>query len=117
MNATDVEEVISPLKDLMKTKGPDAIGDDHGGRRGKPVKSRLGTRTDVMKKTARSPYRSSNPKKRQDLSYDESPKKRVYDNRDHGSHPLPPMMGPANGKKKEEPKNLVVDEIPPANPI
>ncbi|KAL0683601.1 hypothetical protein Bca4012_050449 [Brassica carinata] len=116
MNATDVEEVISPLKDLMKTKGPDAIGDDRGGRRGKPVKSRLGTRTDVMKKTARSPYRSSNPKKRQDLSYDESPKKRVYDNRDHGSHPLPPMMGPAN-EKKEEPKKLVVDEIPPANPI
>lgn len=117
MNPTDVEEVISPLKDLMKNKRDETIGDDRGGRRGKPVKSCLGPRTEAMKKTTRSPFRTSNPRKRQALSYDESPKKRVYDNRDHESRPLPPVVGPANRKKKEEPKKLVVDEIPPANPI
>ena len=117
MNATDVEEVISPLKELMKIKGPDAIGDDRGGRRGKPVKSRLGPRTDITKKTARSPYRSCNSRKRQALSHDESPKKRVFENRDHVSRPLPLAVGAVNGKKKEEQKKLVVDEIPPANPI
>lgn len=42
MNPTDVEEVISPLKDLMKNKRDETIGDDRGGRRGKPVKSCLG---------------------------------------------------------------------------
>ncbi|KAF3489540.1 hypothetical protein F2Q69_00052220 [Brassica cretica] len=81
INPTDVEEVISPLKDLMKAKrssGED--GDDRGGRRGNPIKSRLGPRTDAAlqakKKIARSPYRAYNPRKRQAVSYDESPKKK-----------------------------------------
>lgn len=112
----DVEEVISPMKDLLQSKKPADVGDDRGGRRGKPIKSRLGPRTEAMKKTVRSPYRTSNPRKRQALSDDASPKKRVNDNRDHGSRPLPPTVGPETGKKKEE-RKLVVDEIPPANPI
>ncbi|KAJ4881231.1 hypothetical protein Rs2_38286 [Raphanus sativus] len=47
----DVEEVISPMKDLLQSKKPADMGDERGGRRGKPIKSRLGPRTEAMKKT------------------------------------------------------------------
>lgn len=88
----------------------------------KPLKSRLGPRPDVnlqaRKKIYRSPYRATNPRKRQAVSHDESPKKRLNDNapkRAHGALPPPPMMGPVIGKNKEGIERLVVDEIPPAN--
>ncbi|KAL0733780.1 hypothetical protein Bca4012_009990 [Brassica carinata] len=122
----DVDEVISPLKDLLKAKKPSERCEERGGRRGNPIKSRLGTRADAAlharKKIARSPYRDYNSRKRQAVSHDNAPKKRLFEDenqekRDRGSIPLPPTVGPANGKKKEEPKKLVVDEIPPANPI
>ncbi|KAF8093414.1 hypothetical protein N665_0383s0044 [Sinapis alba] len=111
-----MEEVISPLKELLNVKRPREFGDGQGGRRGDIIKSCLGPRTDVAlqakKKIARSPYRTANPRKRQAMPYEESPKKKVLDDcnkSDEGSFPLPPLVGPANGKKKEEPKKAVID--------
>ncbi|KAF8045991.1 hypothetical protein N665_4145s0002 [Sinapis alba] len=121
VNPTDVEEVISPLKELLYVKRPREGGDERGGRRGNIVKSRLGPRSDVAlqakKKIARSPYRNVNPRKRQAMPYEESPKKKVLDKRVQESSPPALLVGPANGKKKEDFKKLVVEEIPPANPI
>ncbi|KAG2244004.1 hypothetical protein Bca52824_094139 [Brassica carinata] len=98
----DVDEVISPLKDLLKAKKPSERCEERGGRRGNPIKSRLGTRADAAlharKKIARSPYRDYNSRKRQAVSHDNAPKKRLFEDenqekRDRGSIPLPPTVG------------------------
>lgn len=123
-NPTDLEEVISPLKDMLANRTNRGGMDERGGRRGKTIKSRLGTRPDetlhAKKKITRSPHRATYSRKRQAVSICESPKKRLYDNhskRDNSTIPLPPKEGPSNGNNKEDPGKLVVDEIPPANPI
>ncbi|KAF8086616.1 hypothetical protein N665_0619s0010 [Sinapis alba] len=108
-NPTDVEEVISPLKDLMKNKNKYDKGDERGGRRGLTSKSRLGPKVDealhVKKKIVRSPFCPNNTRKRQAISHEESPKKRAYEipnKHEHGTIPLPPTVDPMVGKKKEE---------------
>lgn len=110
-NPTDLEVVISPLKDMLKGKAPCDMIDDRGGRRGKHIKSRLGPRPEATlqtrKKITRSPFRANNPRKRQAVSFEESPKKGHVDNnlkRAHGSFPLPPTVGSAMEKTRRKKK-------------
>ncbi|ESQ34441.1 hypothetical protein EUTSA_v10009587mg [Eutrema salsugineum] len=68
-SSCDLEEVISPMKEMMTSNSQSMSEslDDRGGRRGKPIRSRLGPRSNVSlqvkKKIIRSPTKGLMTKK------------------------------------------------------
>ncbi|ESQ31063.1 hypothetical protein EUTSA_v10012224mg [Eutrema salsugineum] len=124
-NSCDLEEVISPMKEMMASKIPimSESLDELGGRRGRSIKSRLGSRSNVTlqvkKKITRSSTMGLLSKKRSAPSLGEPSKKRVNADLIISQciqNPSSSKPESSQGKNLEEPKELVVKEKPPAKP-
>ncbi|XP_024004885.1 uncharacterized protein LOC112082032 [Eutrema salsugineum] len=124
-NSCDLEEVISPMKEMMALKIPIIAEslDERGGRRGRSIKSRLGPRSNVTlqvkKKITRSPTMGLLSKKWSAPSLAEPSKKIVNADLIISQcieNPSSSKPDPSQGKNLEEPKELVVKEKPPAKP-